>query len=233
MISDDLGDKRLGERVELKSICAVALVAFVGWLISVSSASAVSRQPGDVSVSVCAWREDAKQSFGTSKDIASTSLDDACKQQGITNEGGLSGEQSVLEQSVSEILAGSPMMVMTPFISQQEKQVAAFLVGIAKKESDWGRHAPSLDGRDCYNYWGYKGQGKRGMAMGYACFDTPEEAVRVVGGRLRELSIFGHRSTPAQMIIWKCGSSCAGHSPESVNSWIASVSMYYDKIIRS
>jgi hypothetical protein len=68
------------------------------------------------------------------------------------------------------------------------------------------------------------------MAMGHGCFGSPEEAVQAVGNRIAQLVLQRQSSNPESMIIWKCGSSCATHSPESVRKWIADVDLYYQKI---
>jgi len=135
------------------------------------------------------------------------------------------------EYKLRQMVAGFPFEVMVPYIIQQDKIVAAMLVGIAKKESDWGKHSPSKDGLDCFNYWGYKGRGSRGVSSGYGCFATPEEAIRVVGGRIYELSVELKKDTPEKMIIWKCGNSCRGHSLESVSRWIYDVDIYFSRLI--
>jgi len=57
--------------------------------------------------------------------------------------------------------------------------------------------------------------------------------VMAVGNRLRHLVEIRNTSDPKNMIVWKCGSSCAGHSDESVRKWIADVSLYYDRIASS
>lgn len=136
-----------------------------------------------------------------------------------------------LENEIRMLVAGTPMEEMTPYIARFDREIAALLVGIAKKESSWGQRVP-LDaaGEDCFNYWGYKGAGARGIAMGHGCFGSREEAVRMVGDRIVELVALRRTSEPKNMIIWKCGSSCAGHSPESVRKWIADVDLYYRKI---
>lgn len=136
-----------------------------------------------------------------------------------------------LENEIRAIVSGTPMEAMAPHIARFDREIAGLLVGIAKKESAWGKRVP-LDaaGDDCFNYWGYKGAGARGVAMGHGCFGSPEEAVNMVGGRLVELASLRQTSEPKNMIIWKCGSSCAGHSPESVRKWIADVDLYYRKI---
>jgi hypothetical protein len=134
-------------------------------------------------------------------------------------------EPSQTELDYQKILVGHPMEDMAVAISKKDSAVAAFLIGIAKKESDWGTHSPKKDGHECYNFWGYKG-GYNVTEGGYSCFDSPEQAVEVVGGRIEEL-IAKNINTPARMVVWKCGSSCAGHDPVAVKKWISDVSAYY------
>lgn len=140
-------------------------------------------------------------------------------------------EQKQLEEEIRTMVSGYPIETMAPFIAKQDRVVAAFLVGIAKKESNWGRHVPTQNGRECYNYWGYKGAGSLGHGMGYGCFATPEEAIAVVGGRLHTLAIENKNETPRDMVIWKCGSSCAGHAPGSAEKWISDVDIYYSRLV--
>lgn len=137
-------------------------------------------------------------------------------------------KDSLKETGYREMVSGHPMEAMVPFISQEDDSVAAFLIGIAKKESDWGTHSPKKDGRECYNFWGYKG-GYNVTEGGYSCFDSPEQAVAVVGARIQEL-ITKNIDTPARMVVWKCGNaSCEGHDPMAVKKWIVDVRTYYDK----
>ena len=142
-----------------------------------------------------------------------------------------SGESSPLEKKLYEALGNSPMKSMVPFISQKDKRVAGLLVGIAKIESGFGVASPSRDGKTCFNYWGYKGSGSRGQGMGYACFGSEEEAISVVGGRIETL-VQKKLDTPAKMVVWKCGSSCAGHDGEAVQRWIGNVSNYFNRIVQ-
>ncbi len=128
-------------------------------------------------------------------------------------------ETSTLETTIKGVTEGFPIEVMAPSIAHYDRNVAALIVGIAKKESNWGKASPSKGGADCYNYWGYKGAGGRGTAMGYACFATPEEAVQAIGDRLTRLVEKRATSEPSNLVTtWKCGASCAGHSKESVQS---------------
>lgn len=137
-----------------------------------------------------------------------------------------------IEDKINAIVGDTPIAEMTPYIAKRDKKVAAFLVGIAKKESSWGLASPSKDGQTCYNYWGYKSSGARGTAMGYACFGSPEEAVDVVGNRLQSFVIDKKLDTPSKLIVWKCGSSCNGHDPAGVAKWISDVNQYYSKIMQ-
>ena len=136
-----------------------------------------------------------------------------------------------LGKTMSVMVAGYPLEAMVPAIAQYDRVIAGLIVGIAKKESNWGKRVPVLDDQDCFNYWGYKGAGSRGMAMGHGCFGSPEEAVTAIGERLKTLVALRQGSEPKHMIVWKCGSSCSGHSDASVKKWIADVSLYYDRIV--
>ena len=144
---------------------------------------------------------------------------------------GESEEDFQFRLSLMRMLSGKPIERMIPLIAKRDRETAAFLVAIARKESSWGEHVPSLDGIDCFNYWGYKGRGSRGVGMGHACFGSPEEAIETVGNRIAILIHEKKLNSPERLIVWKCGSSCAGHSPESVAKWIADVRFIYTKVL--
>lgn len=136
---------------------------------------------------------------------------------------------SELESRMKIMVSGSPIEEMVPYIAKQDKIVAAFLVAIAKKESNWGKYAPEKNGKTCYNFWGYRGTYNQ-TDSGYSCFDSPSQAVDVVGGRIREF--VGRKiDTPKKMAIaWKCGFDCSGHSFFSVKKWEWDVGYYFKKI---
>jgi hypothetical protein len=123
---------------------------------------------------------------------------------------------------------GHPMEDMAPYIAKQPRIVAAFIVGIAMKESKFGTYAPHLNGQDCHNYWGFKGGGTT-TSGGYTCFNSPEEAIRVVGKRIAKL-VDGGRTNPSEMVIWKCGASCSWDDPANVRKWIADVGVNFYRI---
>ena len=134
-----------------------------------------------------------------------------------------------LQKEVEKILDGYPMVEMAPYIATQNREVAAYLVAIGKKESAWGKRAPKLDGEDCYNYWGFRRQNDRMGSGGHTCFDSPEEAVRIVGKRIKNLVKKGY-DTPAKMVVWKCG-SCTGPEAAGSGKWIQDVDLYYQQLI--
>jgi hypothetical protein len=59
--------------------------------------------------------------------------------------------------AIEKLLKGSPMTEMAPVIAEQDTEIAALIVGIARKESQWGVRSPRKNGADCFNYWGFKG----------------------------------------------------------------------------
>ena len=138
----------------------------------------------------------------------------------------------VLEFEIAQMVEGYPIAVMVPYIASKDRVTAALLIGIAKKESDWGKRTPKLDGKECYNYWGYRGKGKDVTRDGYSCFRSPRHAVQVVGRRIATLAVQQGLKTPDRMIVWKCGRSCAGHSAESVKKWISDVDYYFQQLVR-
>lgn len=139
--------------------------------------------------------------------------------------------QAIRVNHMNSLVAGYPIEAMIPGIAGQSKITSAFLVSIAKKESNWGKRVPrAADGTDCYNYWGYTGAGSRGVAQGHACFGSIEEAITVVGGRLDYLVREYNLNTPEELIVWKCGWNCDGHSAQSVRKWVKDVSYYYDQV---
>ena len=144
----------------------------------------------------------------------------------------LDSEQDRMTQEIATILEGTPMEEMSKYIATKDKKVAALILGIANIESQMGKRAPWKNGVDCYNYWGYKTSGSRGQAMGHACFGSREEAVNTIAKRLEHFVYDTNTDTPAKLVYpWKCGGSCASHSPESVSRWISVVSIYYNQVI--
>ncbi len=137
--------------------------------------------------------------------------------------------KQTMERKIRKEVSNHPIQKMTPYIAKKDKKVAAYLVAIAKKESNWGKYSPKKMGKECYNYWGYKGKINRNAA-GYSCFETPAQAVNVVGNRIEKL-VENKVDTPAKMVLWKCGNSCSARSSADAAKWVQDVNLYYRKIL--
>lgn len=146
------------------------------------------------------------------------------------NQAGEETSQDILEKKIKVMTEGYPIEKMASEIAQKDKIVAAFLIGIAKKESGWGLHVPVLNGQDCYNYWGYRGIRKRMGTGGHTCFDSPKDAVDTVSKRIETLIYDEKRNTPGKMVeVWKCGYDCSWDNPRDVKKWVSDVDMYFRK----
>jgi hypothetical protein len=136
--------------------------------------------------------------------------------------------ETPLAKRVGKMTTGYPIERMARHIARQDPQVAALMIGIAKKESNWGKFSPQKDGRDCFNYWGYRGEYNQ-TDSGYSCFDSPRQAVDEVSGRMNDL-IAQNLDTPSELVVWKCGwdTDCAG--TVSARKWVRDVNFYYRKL---
>ena len=140
-------------------------------------------------------------------------------------------KNAALKKEIRKLVQGYPIEKMTPYIAKQDPRTAAFLVAIAKKESNWGKRKPVLAGQDCYNYWGFRLQAEKMGSGGHTCFDSPKEAVETVASRIDELVNEENIDSPQEMIIWKCGYGCQNEiKSSSERKWITDVNFYYDKL---
>ena len=139
-------------------------------------------------------------------------------------------EKEEIAGKIREMTKGYPIEKMAGEISKKDKIIAAFLVGIAMKESTWGKHVPVLDGKDCYNYWGYRGKRERMGTGGHTCFDSPKDAVDTVSKRIEFLVKNEKITTPEKMVtVWKCGYDCSWDEKKNVQKWIRDVDKYFDE----
>lgn len=139
--------------------------------------------------------------------------------------------ESAYEAAVKEMVKGYPIERMLPYLFQKDPTVAAYYIAIAKVESNWGKRVPVLNGQDCYNYVGYRGQRKHMGSGGHTCFNSRKDAVDTISKRIDTLVNEYDRKTPAQMVVWKCGSSCAGHG-SSAQRWIDHVGGYFHELTK-
>ena len=139
-------------------------------------------------------------------------------------------KNAALKKEITKLVQGYPIEKMTPYIAKQDPKTAAFLIAIAKKESNWGKRVPVLAGKDCYNYWGFRLQTDKMGSGGHTCFDSPKEAVDTVAARLDELVNEENIDTPKDMVVWKCGYGCQDENKTlSEQKWISDVNFYYNK----
>jgi hypothetical protein len=141
-------------------------------------------------------------------------------------------QQQSLEKEIRTMVKGYPIEKMVPYIATKDRTVAAFLVGIAFKESTWGEHVPVLNGQDCYNYWGYRGQRMLMGSGGHTCFNSPKDAVDTVSKRIETLMTEYKNNTPAEMVEpWKCGYDCeATGGRAAANKWVSDVAKYFNEL---
>lgn len=144
--------------------------------------------------------------------------------------GELSLDQFTIKKNIEKIIDNKPMQSMIAEVAKRDRETASFLVAIAKKESNLGKFSPKdEDGNECYNYWGYRGK-ENTTESGYSCFDSPEQAVAVVGDRIQYLTQVGNYDTPQKMSVWKCGFDCSWDNPVAVKKWISDVGYYHDQL---
>lgn len=138
--------------------------------------------------------------------------------------------KKAMEKTIREMVKGYPIEKMVPYIAEKDKIVAALLVAIGKKESNWGKRVPVLKGEDCFNYWGYRGKREKMGTGGHTCFDSPKDAVDTVAKRIEFLVSNEKLNTPAKMVVWKCGYDCSWDSKAAVRKWISDVDLYFKKL---
>lgn len=134
------------------------------------------------------------------------------------------------EEDILALVKGYPIEKMVPEIVKRDRMIAALLVAIARKESQWGKRVPVLNGEDCFNYWGYRGIRKRMGTGGHTCFDSPKDAVDTVAKRIETLVEKEGLNTPAKMVVWKCGYDCSWDSKAAIQKWISDVDYYFQKL---
>ena len=136
-----------------------------------------------------------------------------------------------LEKKIKDLTKGYPIENMAANLARKDLKIAAFMVAIAKKESNWGERVPVLNNQDCFNYWGYRGIRNKMGSDGHTCFDSRRDAVNTISKRLAYLIQEKGIDTPEKLVIWKCGSDCENQDQEAVNKWVDDVSLYYDKMV--
>lgn len=141
-------------------------------------------------------------------------------------------KQKEFESKIRSLVKDHPIEKMAPYIAKEDPLVAAMFIAIARKESSWGEHVPVNDGKDCYNYVGFRLKTKKMGSAGHSCFSSPEEGFRVTVKRIKEL-IYEEDMTTAKKMVkpWKCGYDCSWDKPEAVQKWISDVDHYLKQVL--
>ncbi len=141
-------------------------------------------------------------------------------------------KQKEFELKIREMVKGYPIEKMAPYIAKEDPIVAAFFIAIAKKESSWGEHVPVSDGKDCYNYVGFRLKTKEMGSDGHSCFSSPKEGFEVTVKRIKSL-IYKEKMTTAQKMVspWKCGYDCSWDKKENVQKWVSDVDYYLKQVM--
>jgi len=141
-------------------------------------------------------------------------------------------ERENLSKELRLIVKGYPIERMIPYIATKDRKTIAYLIGIAKKESAWGKRRPVLLGKDCYNYWGFRAERERMGSGGHTCFDNPREAVAVVSRRIAEIIARNDAESAKDLLVWKCGSDCSVTGGQAAaNKWAEDVDFYAEKVL--
>ena len=137
-----------------------------------------------------------------------------------------------LSDDLRVIVSGHPIEKMIPYIAAKDRKTAAYLIGIAKKESNWGKRRPVLAGVDCYNYWGFRLEQENMGSGGHTCFRSPQEAVNVVSRRIAEIIERNDVESARDMLVWKCGTDCAATGGQkAADKWARDVDFYAEKLL--
>lgn len=136
------------------------------------------------------------------------------------------------KKELTALVKGHPIEAMVPYIAERDRETAAYVIGIAKKESNWGKRSPVLDGEDCYNYWGFRAKRERMGSGGHTCFDSPREAVDAISTRIDQIMERNDVESAKDMIVWKCGSNCSATGGQAAaDKWISDVDIYAEKVL--
>ena len=164
-------------------------------------------------------------------DLASADYSNMTEAEKVLSQFDEINDQDKFEQEVRKMVKGYPIEEMLPYIFAKDRKVATYLIAIAKKESNWGKRVPTLEGQDCNNLWGYRAQRNLMGTGGHTCFNSKKDAVDTVAKRLNTLIKEENIDTPSEIVVWKCGRDCnATGGVAAANKWISDVDMYIKKM---
>lgn len=132
--------------------------------------------------------------------------------------------QKKFEARIRELVGDSPIKQMAPYMAKEDPLVTAMFIAIAKKESAWGRRVPVNNGRDCYNYVGFRLKTEKLGSGDHSCFATPKEGFERTAKRIKDLIYKENMTTAKKMVSpWKCGYRPDLDDPGAVQKWVSDV----------
>jgi hypothetical protein len=133
-------------------------------------------------------------------------------------------KQKEFEMKILDLVGDHPIKQMAPCIAKEDPLVAAMFIAIAKKESSWGDHVPVNNGKDCYNYVGFRLKTAKMGSGEHSCFATPQEGFERTAKRIKDL-IYDEKMTTAKKMVspWKCGYRPDLDDPKAVQKWVSDV----------
>lgn len=141
--------------------------------------------------------------------------------------------QEQFEDKIRALVGDHPIKQMAPYMAKEaDPLVVAFYLGIARQESSWGEHVPVHNGKDCYNYVGFRMKTKTLGSGGHSCFATPEEGYNATVKRIKDL-IYNEKMTTAKKMVspWKCGYRPDLDDKKSVQRWVDSVDSIVKEVL--
>jgi len=140
--------------------------------------------------------------------------------------------QKAFETKIRDLVGNHPIKQMAPFIAKEDPLVAAMFIAIARKESSWGEHVPVNNGKDCYNYVGFRLKTDKMGSAGHSCFATPKEGFERTAKRIKDL-IYKENMTTAQKMVspWKCGYRPDLDNPQAVQKWVSDVDSILKQVL--
>lgn len=140
--------------------------------------------------------------------------------------------QKAFETKIRELVGDTPIKQMAPFIAKEDPLVAAMFIAIARKESSWGTRVPVNNGKDCYNYVGFRLKTDKMGSAGHSCFATPKEGFERTAKRIKDL-IYKENMITAQKMVspWKCGYRPDLDDPQAVQKWVSDVDSILKEVL--
>lgn len=174
-------------------------------------------------------KEEAQKVLGES--VAKAEVDKKAQAEDDAKQA-ITDKQKRFEAKIRDLVGDHPIAQMAPYIAKEDPLVAAFFIAIARKESSWGDHVPVNNGKDCYNYVGFRLKTEEMGSAGHSCFSSPKEGFERTAKRIKNL-IYDEKMTTAEKMVspWKCGYRPDLDNKEAVQKWVSDVDSILKQVL--